>query len=50
MYPENSGYRYETGGLMSCLRSLEAEKSKRLGFLVHLTPIVNDFSINHSSH
>lgn len=28
MYPENSGYRYETGGLMSCLRSLKAEKSK----------------------
>ncbi|KAF9208991.1 hypothetical protein BGZ49_006848 [Haplosporangium sp. Z 27] len=28
MYPENSGYRYETGGLMSCLRSLKAEKSE----------------------
>ncbi|KAF9175181.1 hypothetical protein BGX20_007750 [Mortierella sp. AD010] len=26
MYPESSGYRYETGGLMSCLRSLKAEK------------------------
>lgn len=27
MYPENSGYRYETGGLMLNLRSLGAEKS-----------------------
>ncbi|KAF9967531.1 hypothetical protein BGZ70_009211 [Mortierella alpina] len=29
MYPENSGYRYETGGLMSCLRSLKAEKIRQ---------------------
>ncbi|KAF9100744.1 hypothetical protein BGX29_006292 [Mortierella sp. GBA35] len=29
MYPESSGYRYETGGLMSNLRSLEAEKIRQ---------------------
>ncbi|KAF9111927.1 hypothetical protein BGX27_004236 [Mortierella sp. AM989] len=29
MYPEESGYRYETGGLMSCLRSLKAEKIRQ---------------------
>ncbi|KAG0246126.1 hypothetical protein BGX31_004315 [Mortierella sp. GBA43] len=29
MYPENIGYRYDTGGLMSCLRSLTAEKIRQ---------------------
>ncbi|GJJ78971.1 presequence protease [Entomortierella parvispora] len=29
MYPESSGYRYETGGLMLNLRSLEAEKIRQ---------------------
>ncbi|KAF9963915.1 hypothetical protein BGZ65_006325 [Modicella reniformis] len=29
MYPENSGYRYNTGGFMSCLRSLKAEKIRQ---------------------
>lgn len=49
MYPENSGYRYETGGLMSCLRSLKAEKSKRVGFLLHLAPVVKNISVNYPS-
>ncbi|KAF9918748.1 hypothetical protein BX616_006122 [Lobosporangium transversale] len=29
MYPESSGYRYETGGLMANLRSLKAEKIRQ---------------------
>ncbi|KAF9435543.1 hypothetical protein BGZ76_006085 [Entomortierella beljakovae] len=29
MYPDNSGYRYETGGIMSNLRSLNAEKIRQ---------------------
>ncbi|KAF9978178.1 hypothetical protein BGZ73_003559 [Actinomortierella ambigua] len=29
MYPEGSGYRYDTGGLMACLRTLTAEKIRQ---------------------
>ncbi|KAG0267634.1 hypothetical protein DFQ27_008537 [Actinomortierella ambigua] len=29
MYPEGSGYRYDTGGLMACLRTLSAEKIRQ---------------------
>lgn len=35
MYPEECGYRYETGGLMECIRKLGVEKSSYFKFIDH---------------